>query len=45
MNSDEGDRDVPAKKLKFEEESDQESEGDFAEKLLEGLTVTFLKYR
>ena len=43
MNSDKGDREVPAKKAKFEEESDHELEGDFAEELLEGLTLTFLK--
>ena len=32
----------PAKKAKLEEESDHESEGDFAEKLLEGLLLSFL---
>jgi hypothetical protein len=42
MSGDESDTMVPAKKAKFEEESDHESEGDFAEKLLEGLSVTFL---
>ena len=34
-NNDEDDSELPAKKAKIEEESDHESEGDFAEKLLE----------
>ena len=39
MDNDEGDSELPAKKAKIEEESDHESEGDFAEKLLEGRLI------
>ena len=37
VKNDEARSEVPAKKAKIEEESDHESEGDFAEKLLEGM--------
>ena len=44
ISDEENDPVVPAKKAKFEEESDHESEGDFAEKLLEGSALSFFRF-